>query len=397
MANATIKISQLPNIGSNLAANTLLPVVDTTGVAITEKVTVGNVANFILTEAGNLLPEAFVSLVTYDVVNAAQPNITSVGNLSGLTITNLSNFKLPGGDNGYVLQTDGAGNLAWTAQAGSGNGNPGGTNTQVQFNDNGLFSGSPALTFDKTTFTLTTVNALASNATIYGTLNAVDVTATGNITGNSLTVNNFTTSSFTTTGNIEANYFIGNGSQLTGIVANASASGPDASIQFNVSGVFDGDANLTWDSATATLDTVNINAESISGNVNGASIDGTVITASYLHGDGSNITNIGNAAYANSSNTSNTAGVANSVAVANVVGIGNISVISLDGNSSNILYGNGKFSSLGLNPNIVVWSNVPLSNNASGNAGEAAYDAGGNLFICVSSDTWVKFTGTIGW
>ena len=150
MANATIKITQLPNIGNNLGANTLLPVVDTSGTAVTDKVTVGNVANFILTEAGNLLPEAFVAQMSYTVANAAQPNITSVGNLSGLTITNLANFNLPGGDNGYVLQTDGDGNLSWTAQTGNGgNGSPGGSNTQVQFNDGGNFGASANLTFDK--------------------------------------------------------------------------------------------------------------------------------------------------------------------------------------------------------------------------------------------------------
>ena len=33
MANTTIKITQLPNIGNNLGASTLLPVVDTSGVS----------------------------------------------------------------------------------------------------------------------------------------------------------------------------------------------------------------------------------------------------------------------------------------------------------------------------------------------------------------------------
>ena len=34
MANATIKITQLPNLGSNIATNTVLPVVDISGTAI---------------------------------------------------------------------------------------------------------------------------------------------------------------------------------------------------------------------------------------------------------------------------------------------------------------------------------------------------------------------------
>ena len=64
--------------------------------------------------------------------------------------------------------------------------------------------------------------------------------------------------------------------------------------------------------------------------------DGNV-TADYFIGNVvGNIT--GSANYANYSNIAN---VANSVNVANVVGIGNIAVLNLDGNVSNVLHGNG--------------------------------------------------------
>jgi hypothetical protein len=63
---------------------------------------------------------------------------------------------------------------------GGGGGTPGGSNTQVQFNNNGTFGGSAGLTFDSAT----------------GLLTAGSVAATGNIS---------------------AQYFVGNGSQLTGI------------------------------------------------------------------------------------------------------------------------------------------------------------------------------------
>jgi hypothetical protein len=112
MANTTIKITQLPSIGNGLSATTILPVVDTTGTAITAKVSVGSVANLILTEAGNTLEPAFLSTISYSVANAAQPNITSVGTLS------VSTLKISGGTNGYFLQTDGTGNVTWTAPGG---------------------------------------------------------------------------------------------------------------------------------------------------------------------------------------------------------------------------------------------------------------------------------------
>lgn len=49
----------------------------------------------------------------------------------------------------------------------------------------------------------------------------------------------------------------------------------------------------------------------------------------------------------------------------------------------------------GLSP--VLWSTAPVSNTSTGIAGQAAYDAGGNFYICVTANTWAKFTGTTSW
>jgi len=63
------------------------------------------------------------------VTTAAQPNITSVGTLSALTVNGNSdlgavgNVIITGGTANYVLQTDGAGNLSWAAQSGGGGSN----------------------------------------------------------------------------------------------------------------------------------------------------------------------------------------------------------------------------------------------------------------------------------
>jgi hypothetical protein len=45
----------------------------------------------------------------------------------------------------------------------------------------------------------------------------------------------------------------------------------------------------------------------------------------------------------------------------------------------------------------ISWVSAPASNIASGTAGQAAYDANGDLYICVASNTWSKFTGTLIW
>lgn len=76
------------------------------------------------------------------------PNVTYDG--SNLSLGNIANVKITGGTNGYVLQTDGTGNLDWTVMSGGGgNGNPGGSNTQIQYNDNGAFGGNVGFTFNE--------------------------------------------------------------------------------------------------------------------------------------------------------------------------------------------------------------------------------------------------------
>jgi hypothetical protein len=117
---------------------------------------------------------------------------------------------------------------------GGGGGTPGGANTQVQFNNNGTFGGSANLTFNSAT----------------GALGTTSVSATGNISaqffvgnGSLLTglTNNYSNANvaaylptytgnlislqgnITTTGNVQGSYIIGNGSLLTGIAASLPA------------------------------------------------------------------------------------------------------------------------------------------------------------------------------
>lgn len=341
-----IKITQLPDIGNSIGGNTLLPVVNLSGTAITEKASLSNIANVILADAGLTLKPAFLANLAYSVVNAAQPNITSVGTL------NINTLHISGGENGYVLQTDGLGNLNWSAMPGSGNAGPGGTNTQIQFNDSGLFNGTTVFTYNKDSSTLTVPNITVAEANILGNLFSANLNVSDTLTVENVVVNNFTTNSFTTTNDITANSFIGDGSLLTGITANATGSGPNMAVQYNIDGVFAGDGNFTYDPlGTLTVpnivtdwmtvnNSISVTDISATGSISGA----TYITADYLLGDGSNITNIGNVSYAESANIANTANIANGVAVENVIGIGNISILSLDGNSSNILYGNGVFA-----------------------------------------------------
>ena len=55
--------------------------------------------------------------------------------------------------NGQVLSANGSGGTTWATASGGG-GTPGGSDTQVQFNDGGAFGGDSGFTFDKTNNTL---------------------------------------------------------------------------------------------------------------------------------------------------------------------------------------------------------------------------------------------------
>ncbi|UOF77653.1 hypothetical protein [Caudoviricetes sp.] len=87
--------------------------------------------------------------------------------------------------NGYYLQTDTNGVLSWAAGGGGGGGSPGGSNTQVQFNNAGAFGGDAAFTFVNGTGTATMELGVASTTSaalkLYNSSSANGVTiASGN-------------------------------------------------------------------------------------------------------------------------------------------------------------------------------------------------------------------------
>lgn len=77
------------------------------------------------------------------------------------------------GTNNYVLKTDGTGVTSWVAQSG-GSGTPGGSDTQVQFNDGGAFGGDSVFIWDKTNNRLGVNNSSPSVALEVGTFNTGD-------------------------------------------------------------------------------------------------------------------------------------------------------------------------------------------------------------------------------
>ena len=98
-----------------------------TGANVTGFVANANVANTAYAVAGaNVTGQVGNALVASTVYTAAQPNITSVGTLTDLAVSGISNLGpagnviISGGTSGQFLKTDGTGNLTWaSASAGS--------------------------------------------------------------------------------------------------------------------------------------------------------------------------------------------------------------------------------------------------------------------------------------
>ena len=108
-------------------------------------------------------------------LNAASATIgtANIGNIGILNIP-VANLHISGGDNGYVLQTDGTGNLTWTAQTGgSGNAVPAGANTQIQYNDAGNLGATAGFTFDNVTNELTVPGNITMSLTPSGASNQI--------------------------------------------------------------------------------------------------------------------------------------------------------------------------------------------------------------------------------
>jgi len=121
---------------------------------------------------------------------AGVPNTAVAVSNGTVAFNSIANIRIAGGNSGYFLQTDGSGNLTWAEGTSNvtGNGTSAGSNNQIQLGDGiGGFKVGPGFLFDP-----------ASNVFL----------APGNIE---------VADSIIAVGNVEANYFIGNGAFITGL------------------------------------------------------------------------------------------------------------------------------------------------------------------------------------
>ena len=173
-----------------------------------------------------------------------------------LALGDVSQISIGGGSANYFLQTDGAGGLTW-AEGGQGNGVPGGSNTQVQYNNSGNFSGNTTFTFNDSTGLLTVPNVTATGSiSINGNANVTGNVRTTNLTVTSRT-NLGTVANITIAGGNSGQYLQTNGAGvLTWANAqggNGSPGGNNTQLQFNNNGSFAGIPTVLWDGSVLSL------------------------------------------------------------------------------------------------------------------------------------------------
>jgi len=304
-------------------------------------------------------------ILSYDGVNWVNKGGAAGGYIN---LGNVANVTLSGGAIGYVLQTDGTGNLSWT---------PKGT---LYTNIIALSNATPiVMTVANTTpytngqaITISGANGVANanvnGLTFYLTLSN-DFASSGNVnlyTDSGRTANsNGTSLTYTNTPNAIATATIGSGG------GGAAAGGANTSIQYNNGGIVVGDSSLTWSGSLLTV----TGSANISSNVN---VTGNV-TASRLI---SNIA-IGTAPFVVTSTTQvanlnvATAGLATYATTANAVAGANVS-----GTVANAAYAN--LAGFATTANAVAGANV---SGAVSYATTANAVAGANVSGAVSYAT----------
>jgi hypothetical protein len=305
------QLTGLPESYSNANVAAYLPTYTGNLVSLTGNIsTTGNITgNYFV---GNFSGQASTAVTAGTVTDAAQPNITSVGTLTSVSVT------------GNVI----AGNIT---------GNGSGLTSITGANVTGTVANATYATSAGNATSATTADTVTTaaqpNITSVGTLSSVSVS--GNIVGGNIA----TAGLITATGNITGSYFIGNGSQLTGL--------PESYSNANVA---------------AYLPTYTGNLASLAGNVTTTANIG----ANYFLGNGSQLTSITGANVTGQVGNALVAGTVTDAAQPNITSVGTLSSVSVTGNvtSGNLITaGLTSTDTLQTSGNAIVGGNLIVNGN----------------------------------
>jgi len=357
---------------------------------------VGTLSNLSVTgniTAGNVYANSGTigaSKLTGSLTTAAQGNITSVGTLTGL------------GVNGTVTA------VAFTANTGVFTGDGGGLSNLSVSAGSTIVSGSSNVKVE--------LNSNV-NVTVAGVANIVTFTSTGSNVNGYLTVTGNVTSGNANLGNTAtANYFIGSGNNLSNIQgANVSGAVTYATTANSVAG-----ANVSGQVANALVSgTVYTNAQpnitsvgtlsslSVTGNVTAGNANlGNTVTANYFIGSGNNLSNIQSANVSGQIANSLVAGTVYTNAQPNITSVGTLSSLAVTGNitSGNVYANSGIIKAQylqGDGSNLTNLSAGIILVNGNSNVsipttnGNVSISAVGNANVVVITGTGINVAGTI--
>jgi cytoskeletal protein CcmA (bactofilin family) len=354
-------------------------------------------------QGANVVGTVANATLATNVTASAQSNITSVGSLTGLTVSNatgivdfttsanvtlgaVANLHITGGTNGQFLKTDGSGVLSWSAvAAGTGNANIAGSNTQIFFNNAGsnTLGTSANLTFDSTTKTLT-VDLISADG--YKLSNI----AGANVVGTVANANN----SAYLGGTIASSYLLttGTGSSLTAITgANVTGTVASANNASYLGGTIASSYLLTTGTGSSLTAITGANVTGTVANANNSAYLGGTVASSYLltTGTGSSLTAITGANVTGFVPNANVANTAFAVTGSNVSGqVANALI-------AGTVYTNAQpnITSVGTLTSLDVTGNIASGNANLGNLATANFFSGnGNALFSIQG---ANVTGTV--
>jgi hypothetical protein len=324
--------------GNVTAANISTNIISASGNATT-----GNLTTTIISASGNVTTGNLTTNIISASGNVTTANlntgiISASGNIDGANLNISNQATVTGNVTAQYFIGNVLGNI-------SGNLNVAGGNAQVVFNDSGIANATPGFTFDKTT------NAVA------------------------------TTGTFSAFGNVTGNYFLGNGSFLTGVITSVANINNGTSNVTVLSSGGDITVGVGGTGNVAVFSTVGVE---VAGNVTGGNFvsttsgqistngnvtGGNVLTATLFTNIGSGGSAIQNGGANGGGNIGNATGHFNTAFVTEVLASGNIT-------GGNII-SNGQVSSTGnITAGNIITAGI-LSVN-SGNAATAVENAAGN-------------------
>ena len=279
--------------------------------------------------------------------------ILANGDITASNVTLTGNLLISNANASWGVLTNNlfyANGVPWDLQEAAG------SNTQIQFNNNNNFGASANFTFDTATNLLTVVGNLNATGVTASTLTSNITTGTAPLTVASTTkVTNLnadlldgydtSTSANANTvavrnadGNLTANYFIGNGSQLTGIDATSIQNG-NSNVKVAANGNVSISVTGTSNVVIVTDTGMNVSGYITStGNVTSLNADlGNLVTANFINVSSnivSNNTTVNLEFQANTANFDGNVTMDSWLSVANTANVGNL-------RTDNLLYANG--------------------------------------------------------